>query len=189
MRAERREVMHTLIFLCSRGHRCGDVAGNKIVDRILSPATIATSQLARFTFYTIMSLSENPRQTQSELGDASAPHPYTPPSASGTVATGSKLDKAIESACKQLRRGFLPGDDDDWIKINLADAWNKVHSAISQAGGPNLKKRLRNKSEFLAHAKPESNVERELIKLVGSMAKGQVDWGDLFQHGTLLSSL
>ncbi|KAF8491845.1 hypothetical protein F5888DRAFT_1892004 [Russula emetica] len=40
----------------------------------------------------------------------------------------------------------------------------------------------RNRSEFLAHAKPESNVERELIKLVRSMAKGQVDWGDLFQH-------
>ncbi|KAF8491846.1 hypothetical protein F5888DRAFT_1637389 [Russula emetica] len=64
----------------------------------------------------------------------------------------------------------------------MTDAWNKVYNTISQLGGPNLKKCLRNRSEFLAHAKPESNVERELIKLVRSMAKGQVDWGDLFQH-------
>jgi hypothetical protein len=135
-----------------------------------------------------MSSSENLRQTQSELGDASAPRPSTPPSASGTVAAGSKLSQAIEAACKNLRRSFLPEDDDNLIKENLYTTWTHVKEAIQRAGDPNLKNRLKERSEFNAYVTPGSEGERELIKVVGSMAR-QGDWSDLFQHGTLISSV
>jgi hypothetical protein len=43
----------------------------------------------------ITTLSGNHQQTQSEPGDPSAPHPSTPPSASGTVAAESNLEKYL----------------------------------------------------------------------------------------------
>jgi len=112
----------------------------------------------------------------------------TPPSASGTIAAGSNMEEAIQDACYSLRRMFAPEDDDGQIKKSLNHAWNIVHDALSK-GGSKLKGRLRDKSEFIAYVTPGSDKERELIELLGSMAKKEVPWGDLFKDGTLLSSL
>jgi len=138
-----------------------------------------------------MSLSENPQQTQFKPRDPSplAPHPFTPPSASATVAAKSKLERSIQQACKTLRRIFYPEDDDGEIQKNLGVAWVKVYGALSEAGDSNQKERLRNESEFNAYVRHGSNGERELIKLLRSMAKQEVPWRDLFDSGTLLSSL
>jgi hypothetical protein len=133
---------------------------------------IATSQLARFTFYAIMS-----------SGDPSAPCPSTAP---------SKSEKAIQHACDIFRVLFLPEDDDDKIQQRLSISWFNVHSAISQAGDLNQKERLRNESEFNAYVTARgSNGERkrELIKLLRSMAKQEVPWRNLFQNGTFFIPL
>jgi hypothetical protein len=60
----------------------------------------------------------------------------TPPSASGTVAAGSNLEKTIQRTRKSLRRTFSPEDDDKMIKKGLTIAWNFVHDALSE--GENL---------------------------------------------------
>jgi hypothetical protein len=64
-----------------------------------------------------------------------------------------------------------------------------VNRAILQAGDSNQKRRLKNQSEFKAYVKFEGDVERELIKLLRSMAKQEVPWRGLFDNGTLFSSL
>jgi hypothetical protein len=111
------------------------------------------------------------------------------PSASGTVASLSKFEMAIQQAHQLLRLIFSDQDDDDEIRQNLIHAWTAVWQAISQAGSPNLKGRLRNGDEFKAYVRRGSDEERELIKLLGSMAKQQVPWEYLFENGTLLSAL
>ena len=133
-----------------------------------------------------MSLSENLQQPQSEPGDPSA-RPSTPPSASGTVAADSNLEKSIQEACEPFGRIFLREDEDNWVKKSLA--WFAVGGAISRAEGSNQKERLRNKSEFMDYVMPGSHGERELIKLLKSTMKQEVPWRDLFENGTLLSPL
>jgi hypothetical protein len=44
-------------------------------------------------------------------------------------------------------------------------------------------------SQFEEKVKSGSKEERELIDLLRSMAKQEVPWRGLFEHGTLLSSL
>jgi hypothetical protein len=137
-----------------------------------------------------MSFSENPQQMRNEPGDSPAPHPSTPPNASGTVAADhSNLEKSIQNACKFLKRIFPLEYDDDWIKDNLSLTWVIVREAISGAGGSNMKERLKKMSEFRAYVMPGSHGERELIKLMRSMVKLEVPWTDLFENGTLLSFL
>ena len=147
-----------------------------LLSYLYDPSHIAISQLAR-SFYTIMS-----------SGDPSA-HTSTPPSASATVAAGSKLEMTIRKACKSLSRIFQPEDDDDEIKENLNHAYYRVHDYVSEAGDSKLKSRLKNESEFKAYVSPGSNGERQLLSLVGSMAKQKVPWIKLFENGILLSSL
>ena len=137
---------------------------------------MATSQLARSS-YTIIS-----------SGDPSA-HTSTPQSASGTVAAGSKLEMQIQDVCKSFRRTLLPEDDDDAIKKELGTTWFRVYNTLSKTGNSKLKDRLRNESEFKAYVRPGSNGERQLLTLLRSMAKQQVPWRNLFEHGTSLSSL
>ena len=67
-------------------------------------------------------------------GDPSTPRPSMPPSAGGTVASGAKLDKAIQDACKILDAIFKAHLDDDWIRYSLIFVWSQVHYAIEQAG-------------------------------------------------------
>ena len=117
------------------------------------------------------------------------PRPSMPPSAGGTVASGAKLDKAIQDACKILDAIFKAHLDDDWIRYSLIFVWSQVHYAIEQAGDSNLEKRRRKKDEFDSYVTPGSDQERKLINLVRSMAKHEVPWKDLLQNGTLLSSL
>ena len=88
-----------------------------------------------------------------------------------------------------LARLFLPGSNEDEIKGNLKYTWIAVHGALFHAGDSNQKARLRNMSEFDAYVRPGSNGERDLLQLVGSMAKQQVPWRNLFYNGTLLLSL
>ena len=114
------------------------------------------------------------------------PHTSTPPSANDTVEAGSDLEQAIERACKGLKRCFYPEDEDDEIKRNMINAWNFVYVAISQAGSPELKERLRNRDEFSAYVRPGHEGEQELLELLRSMAKEQVPWKKLFVNGTLL---
>jgi hypothetical protein len=79
-----------------------------------------------------------------------------------------------------------PLDDD----ILLSNIWFNVHRAISRAGDSRQKEILRNESEFKAYVtEPESNRKRELIELLRSMVKQEVNWEYLFQNGPLLSSL
>jgi hypothetical protein len=141
---------------------------------------IATSHLARFTLYAIMS-----------SGGPSAPRPSTLPSASGNVTAGSELEKAIQSACAIIKDVFRAeyASDDDRFRKNLSLLWFIVRRAISRAGDSNLKGRLRDQSEFRDYVMPGSDREQELIKLVRSMANGQVPWRVLFENGTLPSSL
>jgi hypothetical protein len=96
---------------------------------------------------------------------------------------------AIQNACIFLGRIFLPEDNEDEIKKILGSAWYVVHNALSHAGDLNRRERLRNEDEFNAYVRPGSNGERKLLQLMGSMAKQQVPWRDLFENGTLLSSL
>ena len=133
-----------------------------------------------------MSLSENSQQTQSEPGGptASAPHPSVPPNFSGTLTTEPNLEKSIQQACEILRRNFLPEDDDSMIQQSLVYAWFSVYNVISQAGGSDLKERRRNLSEFEAYTRPGSNGERELAKLLRSMANQELAWRNLFDNGT-----
>lgn len=114
-----------------------------------------------------------------------------PPSASGTVAAGPELKKAIQDACSPLRQMFLPKDDDEKIKKNLKHAWLTVHNAISNVGDPNLKECFRDLPEFNEYVKSKSSREHELVKLLRNMAKQdpEVPWEYLFINGTLLSSL
>jgi hypothetical protein len=118
-----------------------------------------------------------------------SPHPLTPPCRDRATGTRSKLEKAIQHACKRIRRNFSTEDDDDDIKQNLDIAWAVVGSAIQLAGDSNLKKRVKNQFEFYSYVAPGSNEERELTNLLKSMAKEEVPWEDLFNNGTLLSSL
>lgn len=122
-------------------------------------------------------------------GDLSAPHPCTPPSTSDTVAAESELERrTIQEACKHLRLCFAPEDEDDEIKKNLYLALAIVHNALSLAGNSDMEKRIRNVSEFKSYVTSGSNRERELVKLLRSMAK-QDSWEDLFKNSTFLSFL
>jgi hypothetical protein len=87
-----------------------------------------------------------------------------------------------------LSKIFSPDDDDGYIQENLTVARAIVKMAISGAGMEELKKRFRQEPEFDAYVKVE-NQGRELVKLLGRMAKQQVPWKLLFENGTLLSSL
>jgi hypothetical protein len=136
---------------------------------------IATSQLARFTFYAIMS-----------SGGPSAPRPSTLPSASSNVTAGSELEKAIQSACASVKGVIRAEYDDDRLRQELDILWFIVRRAISQPRDSNLKGRLRDESEFRDYVMPGSDREQELLDLLRSMAKGQVPWSDLFENGTLL---
>ncbi len=121
-------------------------------------------------------------------GDPSTPHPSTLPTASGTVTKGSELDKAIQTACESLKLIFKAEDSDDATQENLSMARTVVRKTI-KAVDPTRKKRLRTESDFESHVKAGSNEERNLVNLLGRMAKGQVPWKDLFLYGTLFSSL
>lgn len=116
-------------------------------------------------------------------GDPSVPCPPTVP---------PKLEKAIQRSYRALSALFLPDSDDDTIQDRLNNTWFNVHSAISQAGDLNQRERLRSESEFNDYlTAPENNGERkrEFLKLLGSMAKQEVSWRELFKNGTFLSSL
>src|SRR6266403_2243794 len=117
-----------------------------------------------------MSSSENPRQT-------------TPPSASGTIAAKSRLEKAIQAASLFLKDVFKAEYDDDRIKNGLGIAWYNIHGAISRAGHSKMKARLRNESEFYAYVKTGSK-ERELIELLRCMSKEDEPWSKLVENGT-----
>jgi len=117
-------------------------------------------------------------------GDPSTSHPSTLPSATGTVAEGSGLDKAR----KTLEANFKAEDDDNIIKGRLSIARAVVRHTI-KAVDPTRKKCFRTESDFESHVKAGSNEERNLVNLLRRMAKGQVPWKDLFLYGTLLSSL
>jgi hypothetical protein len=76
-----------------------------------------------------------------------------------------------------------PLDDD----ILLSNIWFNVHRAISRAGDSRQKEILRNESEFKAYVtEPESNRKRELIELLRSMVKQEVNWEYLFQNEAFL---
>jgi len=121
-------------------------------------------------------------------GDPSTSHPSTlPPSASGIIAEGSELDKAIQDARKTLEETFKAEYDDNMIKKRIGFARIVVRKTI-KAGDPTRKKRLRTESDFESHVKAGSNEERNLVNLLRRMAEGQVPWEDLFLNGTLLSS-
>lgn len=120
-------------------------------------------------------------------GDPSA-RPSRPPSPSGSVAATLELDAAIQDASRSFKQNFLPDYDDGDIQENLSIARAIVRKAISRAGTEELKKRLRQEPEFDAYVEVE-NQGRELVKLLGRMAKQQVPWKLLFENGTLLSSL
>ena len=114
----------------------------------------------------------------------SAPPP-TPPSASGTVV--AKLSPKIIQSFSTL---FSPdqNDSDAIIKAILDFAWLKVNNAIQVAGDSKLKRRVRNQSEFNSYVAHGSN-EEQLVNLLKRMAKKEVPWEELFENGTLLTSL
>jgi hypothetical protein len=120
-------------------------------------------------------------------GDPSA-RPSRPPSPSGSVAATLQLDAAIQDASRSFKQIFSPDIDDGDIQKKLTLAWAIVKTAISEAGTEELKKRLRQEAEFDAYVEVE-NQGRELVKLLGRMAKQQVPWKLLFENGTLVSSL
>jgi hypothetical protein len=97
------------------------------------------------------------------------------------------MPEAFQISCNILMGAFQYSVDDNAL---LGNIWFNVHSAISRAGDSRQKERLRNESEFKAYVtEPESNRKRELIDLVRSMVKQEVNWECLFQNGPLLSSL
>jgi hypothetical protein len=106
---------------------------------------------------------------------------------SARPSTQAKLEEAIQPVKLHIKAEH----DDNSIKANLDIVWLFVNRAISQAGDSNQKRRLKSQSEFEAYVKSEGDVERELelIKLLRSMAKQEVPWRDLFDNGTLFSSL
>ena len=112
-----------------------------------------------------------------------------PSSASGTVATGSELEKTIQIVCRWLEGRFKAEHGDDSIKKGLDFAWFAVRQVILKAGDSNQKECLKNESEFNAYVTSGSDGERELIKLLRRMAKQEVPWRDLFDNGTLILSL
>ena len=121
-------------------------------------------------------------------GDPSTSHPSTLPSASGTTAGGSALDKAIQIALSNLEDTFKVEYDENKFKSKLKLPRSIVRDTV-MAGYPTRKGRLRTESDFESHVKAGSNEERNLVNLLRRMAEGQAPWKDLFLNGTLLSSL
>ncbi|KAI9454622.1 hypothetical protein F5148DRAFT_424620 [Russula earlei] len=91
------------------------------------------------------------------------------------------LEKAIEKARKPLQRVFQLGDPVDEIRENLGHAFNAVHNALSTAGDPKLRHRLKNDSEFKAYVMPGSKGEIQLIELLVKMVNNELNWEDLFK--------
>jgi hypothetical protein len=100
----------------------------------------------------------------------------TQPSASGTVAAGSKLEKAIQNACETLGDVFKAEYDDDRIKDKLSHAWFSGQDVITRGEDSNLKKRLRTESKFNDYVAPGSNGEQELVNLLRRMVRQEVPW-------------
>ena len=148
-----------------------------------SPPISATRFTSYLLIYAVMSLSKNPQQMQSEPG------PSMPPTAGGTVTAETKLDNAIQHACKMLDAIYKPQSDDEWIRHSLDHVWLTVFTFVQDVGDSNLEKRLRKLSEFKSHVTPGSDQERKLVNLVRSMVKQEAPWRDLLKNGTLLSSL
>ena len=142
-----------------------------------------------------MSSSANPPQTQHagrihEHGDRDPSPPRQGPSTlpSDTAAANSILssvpEQAIENAFKYLQINFPPKVNDTAIQDNLNVARAIVHRALKQAGDSKLKERLRDESAFDTYIKTDGK-QQELIKLLGSMARREVLWRNLFDNGTL----
>jgi hypothetical protein len=98
-------------------------------------------------------------------------------------------DKTRGFSERNLERLFTTEDDDDNIKVNLDVALTIVRKYIRLAGDSNLKKRVRNESEFRSYVVPGSDEEQELTNLLKRMARKEVPWKDLFENSTLLMSL
>jgi hypothetical protein len=109
--------------------------------------------------------------------------PPTPPSASGTV-----MAKLSPESIQIFSEIFSPDRNDAIIKTGLGFAWMKVHDAIQAVGDSKLKTRVRNQSEFKSYVAHGSN-EEQLVNLLKRMAKKEVPWEELFENGTLLTSL
>ena len=97
------------------------------------------------------------------------------------------LEPSLEDACEYLKKNFHPEDDDDQIKKNLGVAWVWVYWAISSARDSYPKERLRSQPEFNAYVMPGSYGERELTKLLRSMAKQELPWSDIFKNGPYIA--
>ncbi|KAI0284997.1 hypothetical protein BGY98DRAFT_946592 [Russula aff. rugulosa BPL654] len=129
-----------------------------------------------------MSLSKNPQQMQSEPG------PSMPPTAGGTVTAETKLDNAIQHACKMLDAIYKPQSDDEWIRRSLDHVWATVFTFVQEVGDSNLEKRLRELSEFKSHVTPGGDQERKLVNLVRSMVKQEAPWRDLLKNEAFFKS-
>jgi hypothetical protein len=138
----------------------------------------------------IMSSSKNSQETQAKP-EPSMPRSSISPTSGGTITTRPELDEAIEylRAIEDLKHYFKAADDDNRISSYLDMARVIVYVVVKKAGVPQLQKRLRNKSEFDSLVTHGSDEERKLVNLLKSMARGEVDWKELFVNGTLLSSL
>ncbi len=115
-----------------------------------------------------------------------------PTSPSGAAAVTSELDDKIQRTRRlgrNLERIFTTEDDDESIKASLHVAWTIVINDIELAGDSNLKKRVRNRSEFYSYVASGSDEEQELTNLLKRMVRNEVPWEELLEHGTLLTSL
>jgi hypothetical protein len=91
------------------------------------------------------------------------------------------------------RRPFMnpynPDSPRSWIKENLDLAWVTVHGAISRAGGPTSNVQTFKPETYWKHIRIQClchtwDGERELIKLLRSMAKQEVPFSNKSLQGT-----
>ncbi|KAI9512364.1 hypothetical protein F5148DRAFT_1008366 [Russula earlei] len=121
--------------------------------------------------------SQSPQQT---LGSSTSHH-------SESLSTVTEFPSLNEGVRESLQRMFQRGDSVDKIRENLDHSFIAVRRALSEAGDPKLRDRLKTDPEFKAYVKPGSNGEIQLIELLVKMINNQLDWEELLKCEAFLN--
>jgi len=134
-----------------------------------------------------MSSSKNPQQSP---GNQSSTLPPSD-SESGIDSEETISQEATQLASRMIRT-FIPNlkasDDPKLIQECLFNLYSLVNLAIGKGGNQKLKERLRNEVEFKDLVKPGSNVEQELVKLLGDLEDKDFEDIKLFKHEAFLKT-
>ncbi|KAI9455049.1 hypothetical protein F5148DRAFT_401100 [Russula earlei] len=121
--------------------------------------------------------SQNPQQT---LGPSTS-------RLSKSLSTVTGFPSLDEDVRESLQRNFQRGDSVDKIRKNLGHSFIAVHNALSKAGDPKLRDRLKTEPEFEAYVKPGSKGEIQLIELLVKMINNQLNWEELIKCEAFLN--